>query len=296
MAVIGRVFSELWQLLGSQRKLWLPFLLTAIAESVLIGLLWLAPHPPFSSLLAPPIRYFSGDQVLHYPWHLWFLYHAMQHVHLVVVTFIGAYLTGVACVMVRQRYEGESVVLRNALVSRQVSYGRMVLLWFILWAGYGGMGAMFGWLWPHSTGHRIVIITAIALVVQALFAYMIPAAVFLHLAWWRAVIAGIRETLRYPWSTLLVVAVPTAILMVFARLASEQRVAEMMVRTAPEIAIVFVLARLLVWTVADTMLTIGICHLWCLHHAAAKLQQPASVTAATRTRVKLVPGKGHVVA
>ncbi|MDP3703053.1 MAG: hypothetical protein Q8R78_01505, partial [Candidatus Omnitrophota bacterium] len=123
MRALASVVRQTLQLFGSQRKLWVPFLVVACVEVLFLGLIWLAPHPPFSKLLAPPIRYFFGDRVLHYPAHLWFLYHAMKHTHLVASTLVGAFMTGVACAMVRQAHEGTPLSLRNALVGGQARYG-----------------------------------------------------------------------------------------------------------------------------------------------------------------------------
>ena len=95
-----RAFFVTWRqtakLFGAHRKLWLPFLAAALFESLLVLAIWLAAQPPFSKVLAPPIRYFFSDRVLHYPAHLWFLFHALKHTYLVAAVLVGAFMSGVA--------------------------------------------------------------------------------------------------------------------------------------------------------------------------------------------------------
>jgi hypothetical protein len=100
-------------------------------ELFFLLLVWLAPHAPYSTILAPPVRYFFGDRVLHYPWHIWFLYHAMKHTHFVASTLAGAFMTGVACLMVQQRYAKTPVSFRDALVSPDIKYVRLLLVWLV---------------------------------------------------------------------------------------------------------------------------------------------------------------------
>lgn len=283
------------QLVGAHRKLWLPFLVVAVVEALFIGLVWLAPHPPYSKLLAPPLRYFFGDRILHYPWHLWFLYHAMKHTHFVASIVIGAFMSGIACVMVRQAHEGIPLSLRTALVSRQVAYGRVVLIWILMWGmGTGIMEAarrmvpQAAWLMGVSLGASVML--------QALLVYAIPAAVFNGSPWWRALLQSARETGRHPISTMIVVAIPSAAVLLFAVTCSPGRLAQWMRQGAPEIAVALVIARLFVWIVTDAFLTVASAHLWWVHRAG----QPAfgGLSAAAALRL-LNPGRlteGPVVA
>jgi hypothetical protein len=276
------------QFVGSQRKLWVPFLITAVLELLLLGLIWLAPHPPYSQLLAPPIRYFFGDRVLHYPWHLWFLYHSMEHVHLVASTLLGAFLTGVACAMVRQGYEGKAVSLRDALAGKQVRYGTVLLLWLVQWGLAKGVMEVLGRVAPQTVWMAWVAI-GLAVLLQALFIYAIPAAVFNQSKWWKALGQSLRETARYPLSTLAFVGVPSLGLIAFAILVPSGRLLQWMGQTSPEIALAAVAARLAVWTLADAAMTVGIANLWWCHRTPHR-------TAAAETNVVSVKEWGSHVA
>ena len=259
-------------LFGSQRKLWVPFLVVAGVELFCLGLIWLAPHPPFSKLLAPPIRYFFSDRVLHYPNHLWFLYHAMKHVHLVVSMAVGAVMSGLVCAMVRHSYEGKPLSVRSALVSGQVRFGAVLLIWAITWGlakilmeGLSRFAPKAGWvLWAAI---------ALTVILQMLLVYAIPATVFVGAKWWKAMVVSVKETLRHPLSTFLVVAVPSAAVIAFSIVAPSGRVAQWMQQTEPEMVFVFIAGRLGLWTLVDAVITVAIAHLWWAHRT-----QPATKT------------------
>ena len=272
MWAIARAARNTARLFGSQRKLWVPFLVVAFIELFLIGLIWLAPQHPFSILLAPPIRYFFGEKNLHYPWHLWFLYHVMKHTHFITTTFIGAYMGGIACAMVRQAHEGKPLFLRAAVASRQVRYGRMLLLWLLTWGIATGAIELVTRFAP-KTHWMLWAVIGLSIALQALLSYVIPAAVYEGSVWWKAFFQGIREALRYPFSTVAVVILPTILVICFAAIAPETRVAQWMARATPEIALLWVGIRLVVWMVADVLLTVSLAHLWWAHRATNQVNQ-----------------------
>ena len=275
------------KLFGAHRKLWLPFLVTACVETVFLGLCWLAPQPPFSRLLAPPIRYFFGERVLHYPWHLWFLYHVMKHTHFVTATVVGAFMSGLACALVQQTHQQQALSIHDALAGKQVRYGTVTLLWLVMWAVANGSIAAIGrfapkapWVGWASMGFFFFL--------QGLLVYVILVAVFERLTWWRALLRGMREFLRYPISTLLIVLPPSMATLLFSFFTSSEHVAKWMARTAPEIAFAFIGARLLMWTLADALLTVAIAHLWWLHRAPQPVSARAVSTASAVTPPKAV--------
>lgn len=266
MGTIGKVFQQTAKLLGPHRKLWIPFLVTAVVEAVLLLGVWLAPHPPFAKVLAPPLRYFFGDRILHYPWHLWFLYHAMKHTHLIATTLVGAFMTGIACLMVRQAHAGEPLSMREALVGRRVRYGTVLFLWLLAWGLTNGALDAIARFSPKASW---VIWAAVgsALVLQALLVYAIPAVVYEGSSWWKALLQAVHETLRHPFSTFVIVLLSSLPVILFAAVASESRVADEMLKTAPEWAVAFVAGRLAIWTITDTVMTVAIAHLWWFHRA-----------------------------
>ncbi|MBI3323719.1 MAG: hypothetical protein HYZ92_00370 [Candidatus Omnitrophica bacterium] len=260
--------------MGSQRRLLVPFFIVAFVQALFIGLAWLAPQPPFSILLAPPVRYFYGERVLHYPWHLWFLYFSMKHAHLFTSLVLGAFMSGVACAMVQRIHQQSSLTVHEVLATGSVRYGRMAILWLATWGLAKGLMTAMEQFAPRTPWMLWTAIGAMV-VLQALFAYAIPASVFEGSPWWKALWQSLRETGRYPLSTLLVVLPPSAAVIAFSITATPNRLAQWMAHTAPEIAVALVAARLLVWTLADAVLTVGLCHLWWFHRTPAVVLESA---------------------
>ena len=277
MRALWSTVRETAKLFSSQRKLWLPFFAVVIVEAGLLLLVWLAPHPPFSKVLAPPIRYFYNDHFLHYPTHLWFLYFIIKHTHVAASILVGAFFTGIACVMVGQQYAGEPVSFRDALVSRRARYGRLLLVWAITVAlaqglatiaeQFGSKNAWFGWSLLGATA-----------LLQGLLIYAIPAAVFNDAPWWKALGQSVREVVRFPVSTLFLVVIATLILLTFGLLINPTRVNQWMINSEPEIALLWVVVRLAVLTVVDAVLTVAIAHLWWLHREPAPATAPLEVS------------------
>jgi len=281
VAVALRQTAELFR---TQRKLWLPFVLVAFLETFFIGLVWLAPHAPFSALLAPPLRYAFGAKALHYPWHLFVVYRAMQPAHLAATALIGAFMTGIACVMVRQTHDHQPLSLRTALISNQVRYGRVTLLWLISWALAEGAANAVARA-PLDATWALWLMISISLLLQLVLGYAIPAAVFNGSTWRRALLESVRETWRHPVTTTLVALLPIAMLMAYAAFASPSRVARWMMDTAPEIVLLFVIGRLLIWTVADALLTVGLAHLWWIHRLPASVGQATGIRMAAASKI-----------
>ncbi|GEM_PF-2142476 len=264
MNTLWLVVRQTARVFSSHKKLWLPFLLVAVVEACFLGVIWLAPQRPFSAVLAPPLRYAFGDRVLHYPWHLWFLAHAVKHAYLAASLLLGAFMTGIACAMVGQLHQGNPLSFRDALVSRQVRYRTLVVVWAIIW----GIAKAVTAAALHAAPDRAWggwIGVGITILLQTLFVYAIPAAVFEQFTWWRALIRGIQEALRHPISTLVVVALPLAGVAIFSSYVIESHTVQSMMQRTPEMAVLIAAVRVLVWTLADGMLTVAAAHLWWAH-------------------------------
>ncbi len=259
-----KAIRETTRLFSSHRKLWLPFLVTACVEACLLGMIWLAPHPPFSKLFAPPIRYFFGDRMLHYPWHLWFLYYAMKHTQVMASITVGAFMTGVACALVRQWHQGGILSIRDVLVHREVRYVRVCILWAVIWGMARVAGVVVARFIPDPIG-RFWVGLGLILLLQSALIYAIPVVIFHRCSWLKAMGYSVKETLRHPVSTILVVVLPSTLLVLFAIVVSPGRATQWMVQISPEFMLVCMLGRLILWTVVDAVVTVSVCHLWWFH-------------------------------
>ena len=296
MKALLKTAGQIGALFGEHKKLWLPFLFIAFVELLMVGVLWLAPQAPFSKLLAPPIQFFFGNRAVHYPWHLWFLYHAMKHTHLFTSLLVGAFLSGVACLMVRQIHEGKSLSLRNTLHNGEIRYFRVVILWAIAWAVARAEMQVLSIFFADSVW-VLWLSVALAVILQTLFIYAIPAAVYNRVSWPKALFQGIKEAVRYPISTLLIVAIPSAAIFLYSAFFSPVRVAQLMMRMGlPEVSILFIFIRLAVWTLADICMTVGVAHLWWFHReeqAATEKRLIENVVAQTEGQAAFEEGPVH---
>lgn len=270
-----RAVACAFRMFGTDRKLFVPFLITAIAEIVLLLLLWLAPQPPFSALLAPPLRYFYSEQILHYPAHLFFLYHAMRHTHLIAATLVGAFMTGVACDMVRQVHAGAHPTIHEALAGHKIRYGRMMMLWLVSWGLVTGVTEVAA---AHASQGRWVTWAGLGgmIALQVLLVYAVPAAVFARATWWRAIAQSLQEAARHLVSTFVIVLLFTLPMIGFAYVAREPQVKMWMQRVGPEIVFVFIAARLAIWVISDAMLTVAISRLWLLQRVLPPAVNPGA--------------------
>lgn len=203
--------------------------------------------------------------MLHYPAHLWFLYEAMKYTSLLTTLLFGAFMAGLACVMVRQAHAGQAVSFRAALLSRQARYGRLALVWGASWLVANLTVRAIALVAPASAV-RLGLQVGLALIVQTLVAYAILLAVVDGAVWWSALARSARETLRYPLSSLATVTAALAGVIACSLIAAPYQVARWMAQTQPELALLFVVGRWLLWHGASALLVVAIAHLWCFHH------------------------------
>lgn len=263
---MGKLLSairETGKLFTSQRRLWIPFLVVAVIELLVTFLVWIAPQEPFAKLLAPPIRYFFSDRVLHYPAHLWFLYHSMKHAQLVAMTLVGAYMTGLACLMVQQVHEKQPISLYQAIKSKRVKYGRVLIIWVIAWSLARALAEFLPVYLPKT--HWLAATMLVVLIVfQALFLFAIPVAVLQGANWWRSLLRSLFLAIRYPFSSLTIVTICAIPLIFIGYFLSSESMAKVVFQTIPELVFVFIFIRLTIWTVADTFISIAAAHFWML--------------------------------
>ncbi len=253
--------KETFRLLFTSKRLWLPFLFACVFEIGFIVLLWLAPHKPFDFILAPPIRYFASEQMLHYPWHLFFLWLQMPHVHTLSMILLGAYMSGIASIMVAHADDSKVFTVRDAVLSKKARYIRLMILWIVSWIVAQIMMRILGQL-PEILWLRIVASFVLMIVVQSFLVYAIPAAIFEGVVWWKALWRGVKTFFKNPITTVGFVFVPSLIIMLFSILFSQMRVWEWMQAYAPEWVFACIALRLVVWLVADAFMTVCAAKVW----------------------------------
>lgn len=261
--LVSTAIRETVLLFTRYRRLYVPFVLALMIELIGVLILWLAPHEPFSAIFAPPIRYFAHEQMLHYPWHLLFIWIQMPALHSVSMILIGSYLSGIATLMVRQAHLGLSVSMRSAFVTHQARYWRLVLIWLAGWGIAQGAMSLLAHL-PESQSVRILVSFGAMVLIQALLVYSIPAAVFNGLSWWRAILRSLSFFRSHPLTTLIFVAVPSGMIILYSIALPQSRVWALMQESAPEWVFALIPLRWLVWLLADAFMTVCAAQVWLL--------------------------------
>lgn len=184
------LFKNSLFLLINKPAIFLPFLIVAGCEFMVLLIIFLAPHHPFSLVLAPPIRRFFGEIYLHYPNDLFLLPTLFVRFDLYIVLFIGSLMTAVTVAMVVQSINGTAanfrtafrsewknyvdfflVALLNFFILKTALFGKGIalkkLFLFAKFAGYAGPRAVWG-ISDLTLG------LLIAVLVECFIVYMIP--------------------------------------------------------------------------------------------------------------------------
>ncbi|MDZ4346211.1 MAG: hypothetical protein U1E51_27685, partial [Candidatus Binatia bacterium] len=124
-----------FSVLSKNPTILLLFLVLALIEFAALLVLFLAPSELFSSLFAPVIRRFWGEQFLHYPENFVLLPKLFTHAHFVIVTFIGV----VVSALVIKKVEGDvcgsesiSILAAAGFVLRK--YFKLFIIWIAMYA------------------------------------------------------------------------------------------------------------------------------------------------------------------
>ena len=239
-----------------QRRFWVVMALPVILQIFFLFILWLAPHPLFRTLLAPPIRFRFGEQVLHYPWHLAFLVHAAAKVRLLAMAFGGAWAVGFACVLAHAYARGEAGSPRKIYGVYKPSFWHCTFAWSVAWAFAKALTWGASSLLPIGSV-RVAAQVALLVVLQMLLVYAIALAAINRMSWWNALGKSARLAVLHPVGTLLIVAVPVVLVLGTALMLPEPRIIHWMMQNNPDMGIGFIAARIVVAYLADGMISLG---------------------------------------
>jgi len=110
----------------------LPFLITAIVQACALTILFNAPRPPVSIVLAPPIRAFFGDRFLHYPDNFLLLPQLFYFVGVIILMCFGVIMFGMSMGMLYQaNAKAEKIKIFGNLNRSIRRYFALVSVWII---------------------------------------------------------------------------------------------------------------------------------------------------------------------
>src|SRR5688572_26847591 len=104
---IGMVWKSAWNMIIHRPVVLVPFAVVSVVEGLALTVLHLAPRPPVSAVLAPPIRAFFGEVYLHYPMDLALLPRLFGPTQAAITLLLGSFCAGVLAMLVQRAAKGE---------------------------------------------------------------------------------------------------------------------------------------------------------------------------------------------
>ncbi len=185
------IYLTVLQLVKSNPKLFIPFIIFVIVDLFFLFLIFVAPRQPFNVVLAPPIRAFWGEKFLHYPANFLLLPKLASLSRNFLACVIGSLLTGCAVTMAADSYNNKITRFLTALKAGLRKYLALFSVVFIITLLFGGCLKLleFGLIKYFSSGHAtllfikprvwfgpllIIINLSFTLLIQGAFVYAIP--------------------------------------------------------------------------------------------------------------------------
>jgi hypothetical protein len=272
MNMFKRIFSAI-RIAGGVLRLWweqpvilTPFLVLMVCHALVLCVLFLAPRPPISSVLAPVIRAFAGEQFLHYPENFLLLPRLFTYGKNISDFFVGVFFTCVAITLIHQGYQkttaswwfGVKKAVRRfprALVIWGCTFGAAVLV-VRLTSRY------IGPLIPSVTA-RIMAEFSLSILVQMIFVFALPSVIIEN----RKAFAALRRSLQVlggrPIETILLVALPS--LAFIPVIYGSMHVPQLMQRFFPEVTLYVLAGRIFIGGMVDLSIVSGVTLLFLAH-------------------------------
>ena len=169
------------------------FIWIGILDLIALVLLFLAPSPPVSYLLAPIIRTFWSDQYLHYPDNFLLLPKLLGHAHFLISTVIGVFVTGLVIKQIEGDWSGERATTISSMQLVLKKYVALVVAWLISYGAYvASLKLLMAVLPPIFPALQLLVSFLLAVAVQAILAFFLPALIVLNQGFLRSLWEAIR--------------------------------------------------------------------------------------------------------
>ncbi len=269
--IVG-IWRKAVDLLLSDPRILIPFLVLAAAETLALWLLSVSPHFPFNYVLAPPIKSIWGAVYLHYPYIYVLLPKVYYYGKLAADILVGALTGATAVYLVARLQHREKVRIGSAFRAVLKHYVSLFLLSLVLYVGvHFLMKEPTLLLLKYFRGHaKLLFLPArfwltmfvpavnfvLAVMVQGFFIYAIPYIVLKEKKFLAAFLAGARLFLRNFGRTLLLVAVPMCLYIPISMLRSN--LPFLQDKFSPEIAVPVLFSGVVIGTfLVDSLVTVA---------------------------------------
>ncbi len=257
MKLTIRIWRETLKILAENPVIWVPFFIVGLFDAISLILIYLAPQPPLSAILAPVIRAFWGEQYLHYPLNLLLIPRLFGYAHIVTTAIIGVLMTGLAIGTLKEvKEQTRPQILFNFILALK-RYFTLLAIWLIMFILATPVYKIPHFFLTHN--NRVILQIAfylsflIVILIQVAFIYAIPAAFIERRGVISAVKRGLPLSRRHFLATLMLVMVPALFYIPITILKGKSAV--LMSRFFPEIVLIIVGLGIVVSVLIDCLVT-----------------------------------------
>lgn len=216
MRQIVEIYQQVFSVLRKNPMIYLLFIWIGVLDLIALVLLFLAPSPPVSFILAPIIRTFWSDQYLHYPDNFLLLPKLFGHAHFLISTVIGVFITGLVIKQIEGEWSGKksSIISTVQLVLKK--YISLVLAWLISYGVYVAGLRILMTLLPPVFPVQLLASFLLGVAIQSILGFFLPALILLNQGFLRGLWEAMQFGLRNILLTSSIILVPVFLALCFS--------------------------------------------------------------------------------
>ncbi len=252
-----KAWKDTLRILSQSRNILLPFIIVGLVDIILLFIIYLAPQPPLSVILGPPIRVFWGERFLHYPLNLFLIPRLFDVAHTISTALTGVLMTGAAVRMLEDVHGGLRPDLGRGLTKSLRVYLNIFVIWLVM---FGLVSAVFKLLpvifKPKQGMASFLVLGAgfpISILIQTIFIYAIPAVVIEEKKIWPAIKRSASFCFGAFLPTLILVGLPTITYLPILIL--KGKLSLMASKILPEAILFFVGLGIIISVIMDCLVT-----------------------------------------
>lgn len=230
------------------------FIGLALIEFLALIALTLAPVPPFSYILGPLISRLWSDRFLHYPYNFALLPKLLQHAHTVIATLMGTLVSGIvikkiADLVSGDRKSGSMLQIVPLVLGRYLS---LVFAWLLSFVVFLLAKRFILENLPPFFLLQFIVYILLALVVQSLFVYLLPALVLKNMGFIKGLKTGFLFGVKNFPITVCLVFIPMMVVTLYGLIALA---IPQLLRFMPELIFVYLTLNIALITIFDLFVT-----------------------------------------
>lgn len=216
MRQIVEIYQQVFSVLRKNPIIYFLFIWVGVLDLIALALLFLAPSPPVSYLIAPIIRTFWSDQYLHYPDNFLLLPKLFGHAHFLISTVVGVFITGLVIKQIEGEYTGEKSSTISSMQIVLKKYISLVIAWLISYGVYVAGLRLLMILLPPVFPVQLFASFLLGVVIQAVLAFFLPALIVLNQGFLRGLWEATRFGARNVLLTSAVILLPVFLALCFS--------------------------------------------------------------------------------